>query len=74
MEEIPNIYEWNDAQDILYFFSYRIFQDKYGIKSITSANEEVVLFYDHCLGRYILPSKDDKVKYLGDAEWDIEEK
>ena len=72
MEEIPNIYEWNDPYDILNLFDTNIYKDKFGVKYvITFASEQMLLF--KVSGRYVLPSKKDIVKYLGNGAWAIKE-
>ena len=38
---------------------------------VTSASEQMLLF--KVSGRYVLPSKKDIVKYLGDGAWAIKE-
>lgn len=71
MEEIPNIYEWNDPYDILNLFDTKIYGDKHGIMYVTSASEQMLLF--KISGRYVLPSKKDIVKYLENGAWAIKE-
>lgn len=69
MEEIPNIYEWNDPYDILNLFDTKIYEDKHGILYFTSSSEQMLLF--KISGRYVLPNKKDIVKYLGNGQWEI---
>lgn len=71
MEEIPNIYEWNDPYDILNLFDTKIYGDKHGIMYVTSASEQMLLFKVN--GRYILPKGNDLVKYYGNGEWAIKQ-
>ena len=72
MEEIPNIYDWNKPYGLLDMFDINIFKDKFGVKYvITSASEQMLLFKTS--GRYVLPSKKDIVKYLGNGAWAIKE-
>ena len=71
MEEIPNIYEWNDPYDILNLFDTKIYGDKHGIMYVTSANEQMLLF--KASGRYVLPKGNDLVKYYGNGEWAIKQ-
>lgn len=71
MEEIPNIYEWNDPYDILNLFDTKIYEDKHGIMYFTSSSEQMLLF--KISGRYVLPNKKDIVKYLGNGAWAIKE-
>lgn len=71
MEEIPNIYEWNNPYDILNLFDTKIYGDKHGIMYVTSVSEQMLLF--KASGRYVLPNKNDIVKYLGNGAWSIKE-
>lgn len=71
MKEIPNIYEWNDPYDILNLFDTKIYGDRHGIMYVTSASEQMLLF--KVSGRYVCPSKNDIVKYLGNGAWSIKE-
>ena len=63
MEEIPNIYEWNEPYDLLNLFDTKIYGDRDGIMYVTSASEQMLLF--KVSGRYVLPSKKDIVKFRG---------
>lgn len=69
MKDLPNVYEWNDPEDILNALDTIAFKDKYGIMYVTSANK--LLFYVRYYGRYVFPNQNDKVKYLGSGEWEI---
>ena len=72
MEEIPNIYEWNDPYDILNLFDINILKDKFGVKYISTVSAEQMLLFK-VNGRYILPKGNDLVKYYGNGEWAIEQ-
>ena len=52
-------------------FDTKIYGDKHGIMYVTSASEQMLLF--KVSGRYVLPSKKDIVKYLGNGAWAIKE-
>lgn len=70
MKDLPNIYDWNKPYDILNIFDTNIYKDKYGIKYVTSASEQMLLFkLNGC--RYILPNKKDEVQYAGNGNWNI---
>ena len=72
MEEIPNIYEWNDPYDILNLFDINILKDKFGVKYVSTVSAEQMLLFK-VNGRYILPKGNDLVKYYGNGEWAIKE-
>lgn len=72
MEEIPNIYEWNDPYDILNLFDINILKDKFGVKYVSTVSAEQMLLFK-VNGRYILPKGNDLVKYYGNGEWAIEQ-
>ena len=63
MKDLPNIYDWNDPYDILNAFDTNIY------KYVTSASEQMLLFKVN--GRYVLPHKNDLVKYKGNGKWEM---
>jgi hypothetical protein len=69
MRDLPDVYGWNDPYDILNTFDTNIYKDKYGVKYVTSASEQMLLFQAN--GRYVLPNKGDRVHYLGGGKWHI---
>ena len=71
MKDLLNIYEWNYPEDILNSLDISTFKDKYGIKFILSGNKSTLLFYARYYDKYVLPNKNDKVKYLGNGAWEI---
>lgn len=71
MKELINVYTFNTPQDVDDFLSLSAWREEYGIKCILSGGKSMLLFYVRYYGRYVLPDKDDKVKYLGNGEWEI---
>lgn len=69
MKDLPNIYDWNDPYDILNAFDTNIYKDKFGVKYVTFASEQMLLFKVN--GRYVLPHKNDLVKYKGNGKWEM---
>ncbi|WP_270254109.1 hypothetical protein [Lactobacillus johnsonii] len=71
MKDLLNVYEWNYPEDILNSLDISTFKDKYGIKYVLSHGKSTLLFYVHYYGRYVLTNENEKVKYLGNGEWEI---
>lgn len=69
MKDLPNIYDWNKPYDILDVFDTNIYKDKFGVKYVTSASEQMLLFKIN--GRYVLPDSNDLVKYIGNGKWEM---
>ena len=71
MKELINVYTFNNPQDVDDFLSLSACREEYGIKCILLGGKSMLLFYVRYYGRYVLPDEDDKVKYLGNGEWEI---
>lgn len=63
MKDLPNIYDWNKPYDILNVFDTNIYY-------VTSASEQMLLFKIN--GRYVLPNRNELVKYIGNGKWEMD--
>lgn len=69
MKELINVYTYNVPKDISWFLDCDTFKERYGMKYGLLNEKTALLFYVD--GKYILPDENDKVKYLGNGEWEI---
>lgn len=70
MKDLPEIYKWSKPFDILNTLATNVLNDEYGIKYVTTVPAEQMLLFK-VNGRYVLPKKNDLVKYYGNGEWAI---
>lgn len=71
MKELINVYTYNVPKDIRLFLDCDAFKEKYGMKYGLLNEKPALLFYVD--GKYVLPGENDKVKYLGNGEWEIKQ-
>ncbi|OYS01776.1 hypothetical protein [Lactobacillus johnsonii] len=69
MKDLPNIYDFCDPKILPEFLNVQV-NERFGVKVLYAYdNEKIYLFAVN--GRYILPNKQDLIKYKGNGRWEI---
>lgn len=67
MKDLPNIYDFCDPKILPAFLNVKV-NERFGIKVLYD-NRKIYLFAVN--GRYVLPNKQDLIKYKGNGQWEI---